>query len=149
MLHFEGERDLAQAPVDVSAKLADACFLVQCIPGTEKVAVAEPERAVCTLRPGFSFVRGTLDVTLAVVEAVPATITRLTLHSKGIGTTSDVEVVLTYTSQEVGTHVHWTADITQLGGLLKAVPQGLIKGAAQKVIEDVWANVEAKLQHIA
>ena len=129
----------------MSAKLTDARFLVQCIPGVEAVAVAEADRAVCTLRPGFSFVRGTLELTLRVVEAVPATSTRLSLQSKGIGTTSEVEVRLTCTAQEGGTRVHWTADITQLGGLLKAVPQGLIRGAAQKVIDDVWINVAARL----
>jgi carbon monoxide dehydrogenase subunit G len=151
MLHFEGDKDLSQTPAEVSAKLADARFLVQCIPGVEKVSVAEAQRAVCTLRPGFSFVRGTLDVTLVVVENAPPTSTRLSLHSKGIGTTSDVEVVLAYTSQDAGTRVHWTADIKQLGGLLKAVPPGLIKGAAQKVIDEMWANVEGKflLQHQA
>ena len=30
------------------------------------------------------------------------------------------------------TRVHWKAEVKQLGGLLKAVPAGLIRGAAQK-----------------
>jgi hypothetical protein len=30
--------------------------------------------------------------------------------------------------------------------LLKAVPQGLLKAAAQKVINDAWTALEAKLQ---
>jgi carbon monoxide dehydrogenase subunit G len=145
MLRFEGDKDLPLAPADLAAKLGDARFLVQCIPGTEAVAVAEADRAVCTLRPGFSFVRGTLEVTLRVIEVVPATSTRLALVSKGIGSSSEVEVLLAYTAQNDGTRVHWVADITKLGGLLKAVPQGLIRGAAQKVIDDIWANVAAKL----
>jgi len=146
MLHFEGDRNLALPPADVSIRLGDARFLVQCIPGVEKVTVAELDRAVCTLRPGFSFVRGTLDLTIFVVESVPEVSTRLKLNSKGIGTTSEVDVALTYANSEDGTRLHWTADITQLGGLLKAVPQGLIKGAAQKVIEDVWVNIEVRLK---
>ena len=145
MLHFEGNTDLARNPVDVYARLSDARFLVQCIPGVEKVTLAEAQRAVCTLRPGFSFVRGTLEVTLSVVETATGKSTRLKLESKGVGTTSQLEVILAYASHEGGTRIHWTADITQLGGLLKAVPQGLIKGAAQKVIADAWGNVEAKL----
>jgi carbon monoxide dehydrogenase subunit G len=145
MLHFEGDKDLPLAPADVAAKLSDARFLVRCIPGTESVAVAEADRAVCTLRPGFSFVRGTLEVSLRVVEAVPATSTRLALHSKGIGSSSEVEVQLTYAAQDGGTRVHWVVDITKLGGLLKAVPQGLIRGAAQKVIDDIWTGLEAKV----
>ena len=145
MLHFEGDTDLAPGPAEVSAKLSDARFLVECVPGVEKVTLAEADRAVCTLRPGFSFVRGTLDVTLSVVERSAAEYTRLTIHSKGVGTTSDLEVVLRYAPQEAGTRVHWSADVTQLGGLLKAVPQGLIKGAAQKVVAEAWTNVRTKL----
>jgi len=41
--------------------------------------------------------------------------------------------------------VSWTAEVTQLGGLLKMVPAGLIRGAAHKVIEDVWDGVAKKL----
>jgi hypothetical protein len=39
--------------------------------------------------------------------------------------------------------------VTQLGGLLKMVPQGLLQAAAQKVIADAWAALEKKLQEIA
>jgi carbon monoxide dehydrogenase subunit G len=145
MLHFEGDKDLHGSPGDASVRLSDARFLIQCIPGVESVSSAQPDRAVCVLRPGFSFVRGTLEVTLTVVEAVAGTTTRLSLHSKGIGSSSDVDVVLAYVAQDAATRVHWTADIQQLGGLLKAVPQGLIKGAAQRVIADVWAAVETQL----
>ena len=89
--------------------------------------------------------RGTLEVSLRVVEAVPHTSARLQVHSKGIGSTSDVEAQLTFAPRDSGTRVHWTVEIKSLGGLLKAVPQGLIKASAQKVIADAWAAVEAQL----
>jgi carbon monoxide dehydrogenase subunit G len=145
MLHFEGTREFAQPPADVLAKLSDARFLVQCIPGVESVSQAEPDRAVCVLRPGFAFVRGTLELTLRVVDRIPGTSARVLVHSKGIGTTSDVEAALALAARDAGTRVQWTADVKELGGLLKAVPQGLIKASAQKVIADAWATVDAKI----
>jgi carbon monoxide dehydrogenase subunit G len=145
MLHFEGTKEFARPPADVWAKLSDARFLVQCIPGVESIAQAEPDRAVCVLRPGFAFVRGTLELTLQVVDLVAATSARILAQSKGIGTTSDVEASLILTPKDAGTHLQWNADIKQLGGLLKAVPQGLIKATAQKVIADAWATVAAKM----
>jgi carbon monoxide dehydrogenase subunit G len=145
MLHFEGEKDFPQAPPDVWGKLSDARFLVQCIPGSESVTVAEADKAVCKIRPGFAFVRGTLEVTLTIAEKVADSLVRVTLLSKGIGTSADVAGSLTLTAKDGGTHLAWKADVTRLGGLLKAVPSGLIRGAAQKVIEEVWMNVEAKL----
>ncbi len=145
MLHFEGDTDFSQAPAVVWTKLRDTRFLVDCIPGVESVSQAEADTAVCVLRPGFSFIRGTLEITLRVVEAAENTSLRVTAHGKGIGSGNDVETALTFIAHDGGTRIHWTADITNLTGLIKAVPQGLLKGAAQKVIGDVWATVQAKV----
>jgi uncharacterized protein len=145
MLHFEGEKEFRHPVADVWAKLSDARFLVKCVPGVETVVRSEPTEAVWTLRPGLSFVRGTLEITLKVVETVPDSSVNLTVTSKGIGSSSDVEAALRLTPEGDGTRVAWTADVKSLGGLLKALPQGLLKASAQKVIGDIWAAVEAKL----
>jgi uncharacterized protein len=138
MLHLEGDRDFPQPLTDVSAKLSDAGFLARCIPDAESVAVAEPRRAVVQVRPGLSFVRGNLEVTIQVTEVIAGQSARFRLDNRGVGSTATVEAVLQFTAHENGTRVHWTADITQLGGLLKMVPPGLIQASAQKVVGDVW-----------
>ncbi len=145
MMIFEGDRDFALPPGDLFAKLSDAVFLVQCIPDSSTAVKAEKTKAACTVRPGFAFIRGSLDVTLEVANAVEAQSMRLLLVSKGIGSSSDVETLLTFTPQGTGTRIHWKAEVKRLGGLLRAVPTGLIRGAAQKLIEDVWASVQNKL----
>src|SRR5258707_9172489 len=106
MLHFEGDKDFPQPPAEVAGKLADAGFLVACIPGIEKVSKAEPREAQCVLRPGFAFVRGTLDLTLQLLDSVPGSSFRLLLHSKGIGSTSDVEALITISARDAGSRVH-------------------------------------------
>src|SRR5262249_2864582 len=137
------------APADLWAKLTDVRFLVQCIPDVQTVSQLAPDHAVCILRPGFAFVRGTLEVTLRVTELVAPTSAKVLVHSKGIGTTSDVEATLTLAAEGAGTRLHWVADIKNLGGLLKAVPQGLIRGAAQKVVGDALTAVETQLKREA
>jgi carbon monoxide dehydrogenase subunit G len=146
MLQFEGAKDFPRhAPQELWAKLSDARFLVQCIPDVHEVKQATAEQAVCILRPGLAFVRGTLELTLRVVEATAPASVRVSLATKGIGTTSAVEVALALVAQDSGTRVGWAAEVKSLGGLLKAVPQGLIRGAAQKVINDAWASVAKQL----
>ena len=145
MIQFEGDRDFSLPPAALWVKLSDARFLVTCIPDVQSVAKSEPSEAVCTIRPGFAFVRGTLELTIRVAEAVPEQSVRLLLRSKGIGNTSTVEALLALAPQEAGTRVHWQAQVTEMGGLLKMVPQGLVRGAAQKVIADAWAAVGARL----
>ena len=146
MLRFEGDRDFPQPPEVVFAKVTDARFLAACVPDVEGVSQEDPDRATFKVRPNLAFVRGTLDVTLQVVEKAPPSAARMVLTSKGVGSSSTVEAALGLAPQDAGTRMHWIAEIKELGGLLKLVPQGLIRGAAQKVVEDAWKAVEAKLR---
>lgn len=145
MLRFEGDRDFVLPPAEVWRRLSDARFLVECIPDVETVKAVADDRAELVLRPGFAFVRGTLDVGLRLVDAVAPTAIRVLVHSKGIGSSSAVEATLALAGQGDGTRVHWAAEVKELGGLLKMVPPGLIRGAAQKVVNDAWDAVAARL----
>jgi carbon monoxide dehydrogenase subunit G len=149
MLHFEGDRDLPQPPAVLWPRLSDIHFLAACVPDAEAVIFPETDVAQCTLRPGFSFARGSLELTMRVAERLEGVSAKLLLTTKGIGTTSTVEAAFQLQGQVNGSRIHWTADVTQLGGLLKMVPQGLLQAAAQKVIADAWAALEKKLQEDA
>jgi uncharacterized protein len=146
MQRFEGDRVLAVPPAELFARLTDARFLVKCVPDVESVTLAEERRAVLVLRPGFAFVRGTLEVHLEVVDVAPPEGARVVIRSKGIGSSADVKATLALAPEGAGTKVHWVAEVTSLGGLLKLVPGGLIRGAAEKVINDAWDRVTRELQ---
>jgi carbon monoxide dehydrogenase subunit G len=145
MLHFEGDKTFSRPLAEVWARLTDAGFLLQCIPNVAKVTAAEGDRAVFTVRPGLGFISGNLDVEARIADKVEPGTIRYLLHSKGIGSSSTVETVLSLQPSDQQTKVHWVADVKELGGLLKLVPSGLIRGAGQKVISDLWDQVEAKM----
>jgi carbon monoxide dehydrogenase subunit G len=144
-LYFEGEQTFHQPAQALWDKLSDARFLAGCVPDVESVTQSEPTQVVCRLRPSFGFVRGTLDLTMRVAEAEPAQRIRLQLNTRGIGTSSAVDAYLGFEPTGDGTLLRWAVDVRELGGLLKAVPEGLLKAAAQKVISDAWNQVAAKL----
>jgi len=146
MQPFVGERIFALPPEKLWPKLRDAAFLATCIPDGTPHAGATRDHAVCTVRPGFSFVRGSLDITIDVLGGTEPTALKFAQKSKGIGTSSEVETSLTLTPHEQGTKVVWQAEVKNLGGLMKMVPSGLIRGAANKVIEDVWTGVAEKIK---
>ena len=148
MLHFEDHKNLSPEPMACWAKLTDLRFLTQCIPNIESVVQSQPDQVRFKLRPGVSFVRGSLDVTLKVEKIELGKSARYSIHSQGIGSSSDVEALLTLEPVESGSRLHWIVEIKSLGGLLKALPQGLIKASAQKVIGDIWSAVEKKLQPV-
>jgi len=144
-LRFEGDREFVLPPEPLFAKLRDAAFLVHCIPDATVQGTPERDRAQCSVRPGFSFARGQLEVTIVINDAQSPTALRFTLASKGVGSSSDVETALILAPRDGGSLVHWVAEVKRLGGLLKMVPTGLLRGAGQKVIDDVWNGIVAKL----
>jgi carbon monoxide dehydrogenase subunit G len=145
MLHFEGDQHLPFLPPAVWVRLCDGRFLVHCIPDIDEVTRAEPLHAEFSIRPGFAFVRGNLRTSLQITEAEPGQTVRYEIDSKGIGSHCAVEATLDLAESHDGTRVHWTCDIKELGGLLKAVPKGLVQAAAQKVIADIWTAIEQRL----
>ena len=145
MLRFEGERRFVQPVEELWPRLSDAAFLARCVP--EATLRGEPthDAAQYTVHSGLSFARGTMDVTMQIVERHEPDLVRFRMTSKGVGTSNTVETVLTLTPDGTGTRAQWIAQITQLGGLLKMVPSGLIRGAAQQVIDNVWNGIGKEL----
>lgn len=150
MIELTGQKPFTPPPSELWQKLRDARFLVEHVPDLDKVKEVTETQAECVIRPGFAFLRGKLDVALEVVEAVEPTRVRFLLKSKGIGSSSDAEVTLDILEgDDSGSLVNWKLEVTRLGGLLKAVPGGLIRGAAEKVIGQVWNNIDNALQTVA
>lgn len=145
MLHFEGDKEFQRPAADISQKLGDARYLAECVPDVERLASVDAQQFVAVVRPGVSFVRGKMEITLRVLEVVPAQSIKYHVRGKSIGSTNQITAAIALTPTESGTRVHWVADITELGGLLKLVPKGLIQAAAQKVIADLWTCVESRL----
>jgi carbon monoxide dehydrogenase subunit G len=144
-LQFAGEKKFPMPPAELWQKLRDARFVAEAIPDGQPGEVNELDRAAATIKPSFSFLSGTLDVLIEVAEAVEPSSLRWLLTSKGIGNSSVVEAHINLTPAGNDTHVNWNAEVKEVTGLLKALPGGLIRGAAQRVIDDVWAGVEKKL----
>jgi carbon monoxide dehydrogenase subunit G len=84
-------------------------------------------------------------VTVQILEAQEPATVKVAVASRGVGSSSDVEVALSLGPDGAGTLVRWSAELVQLGGLLKMIPAGLIRGAAQKAIDDLWTGIERRL----
>ncbi len=145
MIHFEGDKHFPQPPGEVAAKLSDAGFLANCVPDAQ-VAEATPDRAVGKIKPKLSFLTGSLTLDAEVTARDPGKSVAFKIDTKMMGGGSSVETKLEFAGADGGgTLVHWAGDLVSVTGLLKMVPRGLLEGTAKKVIEDVWAAVEARL----
>jgi carbon monoxide dehydrogenase subunit G len=144
MIHFEGDKSFPLPVAEVAAKLSDAGFLANCLPDAE-VDEATPDKAAWKLKPKLSFLTGSLNVEMTTIARELGKSVAFRVFAKAMGASSTVVTNLAFKEADGGTAVHWTGDLEQVTGLLKVVPKGLLQGAAQKVIDDVWAAVTAKL----
>jgi uncharacterized protein len=145
MIHFEGDRSFVTPVSEVYAKLADAGFLLSCLKDVEQVIETSADHCKWKLRPGFSFIRTTLEIAMDIVERIPNAVVKVKVFSKGIGASSTVISEMRFEPKDAGTAVRWIADVTELTGLLKLVPKGLIASSARKVIEDTWVEIDQKI----
>lgn len=145
MQRIEGTYEFRLPMADLWTKLTDLPFLTRCLPDVASVKEMTDQKAALVVKPGFSFVRGELNLTLEKIDETPPVMARLRAHTKGVGTTSEVEAAFCLENITGGTRVHWSADVKELGGLLKAVPQGLVQAAAQRIVLDMMRGIEKNL----
>jgi carbon monoxide dehydrogenase subunit G len=145
MIHFQGDRSISLPIAEVAAKLSDVSWLVGSLQDA-KVTEATTDRAVWKLKPKLSFVTGSLDTVMEATMRQPVRSVSFRIVTKAIGATSTVLATLNFKEAPLGgTDIHWTGDLAEVTGLLKMVPKGLLQGTAEKVIEDVWTAVIARL----
>jgi carbon monoxide dehydrogenase subunit G len=143
MIRLDGTHVMPRPLATTASKINDPRFLVQCLPNLTDVS-ADTTQAKWKLRPSLSFLSGTLDGELSVLST-SATGAQMKLVSKGIGASATTLITVGYESADANTNVKWTVEITELTGLLKLVPKGLIQGTAQKEVEKGWQAVASKL----
>lgn len=145
MVHLSGDERFDLPPDVVWRSLSDPRFLCQCFPGVDAVLRADDRSATLVVRPGFSFARGTLEVSFQFADVESGDHARVEIQLKGIGSSAKLESHFSLASSDVGSSVTWTADVLEFGGLLKAVSHGLMQAAAQKVAADTWAEVRRRI----
>jgi carbon monoxide dehydrogenase subunit G len=146
MIHFEGDRQLAITPTDAWTKLRDARFLVECIQGAQPSSEpASADEAQCIVRPNLPFARGATVLTLKIAETDEPSRLCVMVLGQGANFASEVETHLTLSEHQGGTRVHWTADVKKLGGMLQMAPSAQVHAAAQKITQEVWSLVSARI----
>lgn len=148
MIHFEGIESFAQSPAELFGLLTDAGWLATAIPDAQ-VTETSHDRATWKLKPKLSFITGSLETVLVVTMRTPQTKATFKVTGKAVGSGSTVVATLSFDPSATGTSIRWTGEITELNGLLKMVPKGLIQAAAQKIIADVWLALRTKIEATA
>jgi carbon monoxide dehydrogenase subunit G len=142
---FSGEQSLPFPPDRVYAALRELEGVAKQMPDVQSVERVDDHTLKLVVRPGFSFLRGTLKVTMQVEEREPGRTLVQTATSQGIGMSMTIRSEISISPAEGGTCAAWRAEVVERKGLVSAVGPSLIKAAANKVLEDGWTALRAAL----
>lgn len=145
MDEFGGQEHFRASPEKLFSLLTDLDALSATIPDLVSAERVDERTLKCVVRPGFSFLRGTMRLAIGLTESTPSSSAAMSVDAQGIGLSMTILSQLRISPDATGSQLDWTAKIEQLKGLISAVPAGLIKGAADQVIRHAWNQVRKQL----
>ena len=144
MIELSGVERFTQSAAEVWRRLSDLSFLAGAIPGLSSLSSTSEDHVTCRVKPGLSFLTGSLSTTIDVRERSEPRLV-LGIRSKGIGSMAAVTTTFEVGEAGEGAGVTWTATVDELGGLLGPVGAGLIEASAGRVIANAWEGFRAQL----
>ena len=144
-LTFGGSVWFSVPPERLFAALTDLDELAATIPDLVSSQRIDDRTLHCVVRPGFSFLRGTLRLAISIVDLQSPQLARMSIAADGIGTHIAVESQLHIEAADAGSKLDWTASVVELKGLVATVSRPLISAAAERTLQNAWAKIHAKL----
>lgn len=147
---FSGAETFAAPPESVFAVLTDLDALPAAMPGLVSSEKVDDRTLKAIVRPGFSFMTGQIRLTLTIPESRPPKFALMRVAAASIGVGMNIESKLNLSPIEEGrsTRMAWEARVFDMKGLITAVPAGLIRAAADKVITDGWKSLRARIEGV-
>ncbi len=133
-LQFGGEEHFAAPPEKVYALLTDLDGLGASIPDLVSAKRVDEKTLECVVRPGFSFLRGTMKLKISLDELTPPSAAVMKIDSQGIGVAMK------------GTKLTWQADVPEMKGLVATISPGLVRAAADQVLRHGWQQLHERLK---
>ncbi len=157
-LELSGVEQFAADAARVFGVVTDLDVLARVLPDVESSERPDADTLRCVVRPGFSFLRGKLNVTIARRQVAAAhsesnpLSASFRVESKAIGVQIAVETSLRVEESDdrrsnsgAGSALHWKAHVVERKGLVAAVSASLLRAAAEKVIHQTWGRLRSEL----
>ncbi len=144
-MHYEGSFDVTAPKEKVYDFVTDPKKVTSIFPDVQSVKVIDANNFTLKAKVGMSFIKGVMDVKLALLENKRPTFTKL--RARGTGLNSSVDLEASFTLEDTasgGTHLKWAAD-AKISGMMASVGSRLIDSAADKYVKQIIGSLEKKL----
>ena len=144
-MHYEGSFDVAAPREKVYDFVTDPKKVTSIFPEVQSVKVIDANNFTLKAKVGMSFIKGVMDVKLALLENRRPTFTKLRVRGTGLNSSVDLESSFTLEDTSAGgTRVKWVAD-AKISGMMASVGSRLIDSAADKYVKQIIGSLEKKL----
>lgn len=144
-LDFGGEEHFAAPPDEVYPLLTDLEAMQRTIPDLSSAERVDDRTLKCIVRPGFSFLRGTMNLTITIDKTRPPEEATMQVDAKGIGVAMKIVSRLHIAPEGDGSRLKWDATVSEMKGLVSTVSPALVRGAADGIIRHSWQQVHQQL----
>ncbi len=125
--------------------MTDLDFFARIIPDLQSAERVDERTLKCVVKPGFSFLRGTLHLTIALGQLTPPGAAAMQVTADGIGAHLLIDSQLQITAEGTGSRLNWSATVAELKGLVATISRPLILAAAEQVIRQAWQRVRQEI----
>ncbi len=136
---------LPAPPEQVWTLLNDPERLAKCLPGCERLEPDGPDRYKAAIKFALAAISGKFSGSVELSEKKPPRSLRLRLEGKGVPGFVKGDGRLELADKHGQTKVRYTGE-AQVGGMIAAIGQRMIEGAARKMIQQFFENAAAQLQ---
>jgi carbon monoxide dehydrogenase subunit G len=145
LTEFGGEESFAAAPHRLFALLTDLDTLAATIPNLVSSQRPDERTLACVVKPGFSFLRGTLRLSINLDDLQGDESAAMRVTAQGIGVSMQIVSRLRIAAEATGSRLTWSATIEKMTGLAASISLSLVRAAADQTIRHAWQQVRAKL----
>lgn len=142
---FGGQERFQAVPAALFAELTDLDRMAATIPDLVSSEKIDDRTLKCVVKPGFSFLRGTLKLTISLTSLEPPSHAAMTIDAQGIGAAMQIVSEMAVSPEGAGSRLDWNARLESARGLLASVPGGLVKAAADQLVRQTWQRVRERL----
>jgi uncharacterized protein len=145
-MRFEGTLDISAPRDRVFAFLTDPAKVTTCAPDVQSLDVIDPHHFKVVVRAGVGPIRSTFAMNVQFLELDRPE--HAAVLARGQAPGSAVEMVSNMDLAEFdanNTVMEWSSEVT-VSGMIQQVGARLMQGAADKITQQVFACIKAKLE---
>ena len=144
-MRFEGTLDIAAPRDRVWSFLTDPTQVTTCAPDVQSLEVTDPHHFKVVVRAGVGPIKGTFSMNVQFTELQEPRHASVVARGQAPGSAVEMRSTMDLDANGERTTMRWASDVT-VSGMIQQVGARLMQGAADKITQQVFSCIKAKLE---